>query len=230
MGMRGVGLVCSGVLLAVSLWIEPVMAQVQPPTVGASAQIYDARGVPLAVATFREAPDQTLINLVFADRGLTGNHAIHIHDTGRCDPPNFLSAGAIFNPFGRQHGLLNSDGPMAGDMANLVIGPDGIGGYNTTAPQVKLSPGPASLLRSGGTSIVIFAQGDDDKTQPEGNSGARIACGVIVAGPPSATAAAPIPVPGNLGRPDTSTALIIALVGLLLIGVGVFLRQRRRVS
>jgi superoxide dismutase, Cu-Zn family len=218
---------CLVVLLAAWAWIEPAMAQVQPPAIGASAQIYDARGVPLAIATFREAPDQMLINLVFADRGLTGNHAIHIHDAGRCDPPDFLTAGAIFNPFGKQHGLLNADGPMAGDMANLVIGPDGIAGYNTAAPQVKLSPGPASLLRPGGTSIVIFAQADDDRTQPEGNSGARIACGVIVAGPPNAAGAAPIPAASALGRPDTPTALIIALVGLLLIGVGVFLRQRR---
>jgi superoxide dismutase, Cu-Zn family len=218
---------CLVVLLAAWASIEPAMAQVQPPAIGASAQIYDARGVPLAIATFREAPDQMLINLVFADRGLTGNHAIHIHDAGRCDPPDFLTAGAIFNPFGKQHGLLNADGPMAGDMANLVIGPDGIAGYNTAAPQVKLSPGPASLLRPGGTSIVIFAQADDDRTQPEGNSGARIACGVIVAGPPNAAGAAPIPAASALGRPDTPTALIIALVGLLLIGVGVFLRQRR---
>jgi Cu-Zn family superoxide dismutase len=225
--MRVVGGMCLVAVVVVSLWIEPVMAQVQPPTIGASAQIYDTRGVPLAVATFREAPDQMLINLVFADRSLTGNHAIQIHDTGRCDPPGFLSAGAIFNPFNKQHGLLNPDGPMAGDMANLVIGPDGIAGYNTTAPLVKISTGQAPLLRPGGTSIVIFAQGDDDKTQPEGNSGARIACGVIVAGPPSAAAAVSIPVAGNIARPDSSTALVIALVGVLLIGIGLFLRQRR---
>ncbi|HEX8968711.1 MAG TPA: superoxide dismutase family protein, partial [Chloroflexota bacterium] len=179
-----------GLLLALAglAALGPATAVAQVPPVGASAQLHDAGGRLLATATFRQASDEVLINLVFPDRGaLTGTHGIQIHDVGRCDPPDFSSAGGIFNPTRKQHGLLNPDGPMAGDVPSLVIGPIGVSGYNTTAPLVTLSPGPASLLKPGGTSLIIFAQPDDDLTQPDGQVGARIACGVIVAGAAGAT-------------------------------------------
>ena len=95
---------------------------------------------------------------------------------------------------------------MAGDMPSLVIGPAGLGGYNTSAPLAKLSAGPASLLRPGGTSLVIFAQVDDDQTQPEGNAGARIACGVIVAGDLLGRPAAPIRAPARGRLKPTPTS------------------------
>jgi Cu-Zn family superoxide dismutase len=196
-------------------WPALAAAQVQPPAVGASAQVHDASGRLLATATFREAPDQTLISLAFPDRAaLTGNHGIQIHELGRCEPPEFASAGGIFNPFGKQHGLLTPDGPMAGDIPNLVISSAGLAGYNTSAPLVRLAPGPASLLRQGGTALVIYAQPDDGRTPPEGNAGARIACGVIVAGAAESGT-------------DTSGSLLIGVLGVLLIGAGVFLRRKQ---
>jgi Cu-Zn family superoxide dismutase len=190
--------------------------QGQPPGVGASAQLNDANGRLIATATFREATDQVLINLTFPDRAaLTGTHGIQIHEMGRCDPPNFASAGGIFNPFGKSHGMLNPAGPMAGDVPSLVIGPAGVGVYNTAAPLVKLNAGPAALLRPGGTSLVLFERTDDDLTQPEGNAGARLACGVIVAGAATASSAS-----------DRSSAVLIGGLGIVLIGAGLLLRRR----
>jgi len=216
--------------LLLALW--PALVAAQVPAVGAVAQLRDAKGQSLALATFREAPDGVLISLSFPNpSALTGVHGIQIHAVGSCDPPDFASAGAIFNPFGKQHGLRNPDGPMAGDIPSLTIGPNGVASYNTAAPLVRLSPGPASLLRQGGTALVIFAQTDDDQTQPEGNAGARIACGAIVAGDlaslgstaasgPQRTQAA-----GANGAPDLPTALLIAALGVLLMAAGVILRR-----
>jgi superoxide dismutase, Cu-Zn family len=193
--------------------------------VAASAQIYDPGGRLIATATFREATDQVLINLTFPDRAaLTGTHGIQIHEVGRCDAPNFASAGGIFNPFGKQHGLLNPAGPMAGDIPSLVIGPAGLGVYNTAAPLVKLSSGPAALLRPGGTSLVIFERIDDDMTQPEGNAGARIGCGVIAAGAPAAIGA---PVTSVANSPSGfPSAVLVGGLGIVLIGAGLLLRRR----
>ncbi len=227
--MRHLG--AAALIVWLSVW--PAVAQAQTPPVGASARVRDAGGRVIAEVTFREAPDQVLIALSFPDRTLTGTHAIQIHDIGRCDPPDFASAGAIFNPLGKQHGLLNPDGPMAGDLPSLVIGPAGLSSYNTAAPLVKLASGPASLLKPGGTALVIFAQADDDRTQPEGGAGARLACGVIVQGALPAGGASQNTPPGQTStsasdnQPNTLGALFIALGGFLLIGVGVALRQRR---
>ena len=103
-----------------------------------------------------------------------------MHAVGRCDPPDFVSAGAHFNPTGRKHGRLNPDGAHAGDLPNLVAGASGSGSFDATTQAVTLRSGPTgSLFGEGGTSLVIHAQQDDEKTDPTGNSGARIACGVI---------------------------------------------------
>jgi Cu/Zn superoxide dismutase len=120
----------------------------------------------------------------------------------RCDPPDFATASGIFNPSGKQHGLRNPDGPMAGDLRNLVVGPSGLSNYNTAAARVKLEPGEqAALLKPGGTSLVIYAQTDDDRTQPEGGAGPRIACGVIVAGPSGVLSRHRPRLPRNRRRP-----------------------------
>jgi Cu-Zn family superoxide dismutase len=108
-----------------------------------------------------------------------GRHAFHIHAVGKCEPPDFLSAGAHFNPLGKQHGTKNSAGPHAGDLPHVVVGPDGDAEVNVVAPHVSLGAGPQTLVITGGTALVIHAEPDDDSTDPDGNSGARIACGVI---------------------------------------------------
>jgi Cu-Zn family superoxide dismutase len=229
--LTAISLVLSTLALAQTLIEHPTAeAQIQPPAVGASAQLHDPAGKLIAAATFRELPDEVLINLSFPDRtALTGTHALQIHATGRCDPPDFSSAGPIYNPLSKQHGLLNPDGPMAGDLPSLVIGPAGLATYNTAATLVRLTAGAAPLIRPGGTALVVLAQPDDDQSQPEGNAGARSACGVIVAGA-TATGSFPVAAPGlasTSGRPDFTAALLVGGLGILLIGGGLLLRRRQ---
>jgi Cu-Zn family superoxide dismutase len=98
---------------------------------------------------------------------------------GKCDPPDFKTAGPHFNPDNKKHGVKNPDGPHAGDLSNIEVAADGTVRVTSLAPNVTLGEGPNSLFHDGGTSLVIHAQADDLMTDPSGNSGARIACGVI---------------------------------------------------
>jgi Cu-Zn family superoxide dismutase len=104
---------------------------------------------------------------------------VHIHAVGRCQPPDFASAGGHFNPTGQEHGVLNPRGPHAGDLASVTVGADGRGRLETTTEMVSLLSGPTSILDPDGSALVVHARGDDFRTDPTGNSGDRIACGVI---------------------------------------------------
>jgi superoxide dismutase, Cu-Zn family len=108
-----------------------------------------------------------------------GEHGIHLHATGKCDAPGFASAGGHLNPSAHQHGTLNPSGPHAGDLPNIMIGPDGAG---TLAAQLtgNAADMAVSLFDADGTAIVLHAGPDDYKTDPSGNSGGRIACGVLM--------------------------------------------------
>jgi Cu-Zn family superoxide dismutase len=108
-----------------------------------------------------------------------GEHAIHFHQNPKCDAPDFKSAGPHFNPESKKHGLDNPEGHHAGDMQNFTV--DALGKAKATLENsdVTLGDGPNSLFSNGGTAIVIHAKADDMKTDPSGNSGDRIACGVI---------------------------------------------------
>ena len=112
-----------------------------------------------------------------------GIHGIHVHPIGRCDPPDFNSAGTHWNPTGRQHGLNNPAGPHAGDMPNVTVGANGTLEKTITNTAVTLGAGPNSLFANGGTALVVHAKADDLKTDPAGNAGDRIACGVISKAP-----------------------------------------------
>ncbi len=107
-----------------------------------------------------------------------GTHGAHVHTIGRCDPPDFASAGPHWNPTGAKHGALNPMGPHQGDLPNLIIGADGRGTIGVIIPGASV----AGLLDADGAALVIHAGADDLSTDPSGNSGARIACGVFAAG------------------------------------------------
>jgi superoxide dismutase, Cu-Zn family len=174
-------------------------ALAQVPAVGATADVRDTADRLVATAEIREGRGEVLITIRFpAPPVLSGTHAIHMHEVGRCEPPDFLSAGNIFNPFGKKHGRQNPDGAEVGDLPNVNF-TAGLTAYNTSAPGATLGAGAASLL-SPARSLVIFSGEDDQKSDPEGNSGTRIACGVI------APAAGASGVPAAPGAPAPKIA------------------------
>jgi superoxide dismutase, Cu-Zn family len=108
-----------------------------------------------------------------------GKHGIHVHAVGKCDGPAFTTAGGHLNPDTKKHGKDNPDGPHAGDLLMIEAKADGTAKATLLDTMVTLGDGPNSVFHEGGTSIVIHEKEDDYKTDPAGNSGARIACGVI---------------------------------------------------
>jgi Cu-Zn family superoxide dismutase len=108
-----------------------------------------------------------------------GVHALHFHGKAQCDPPDFKSAGPHFNPDGKKHGLENPEGHHAGDMNNFTVNAGGSAKFKVLNKDVTLGDDSHSLFSNGGTALVIHAKPDDMKTDPAGNAGDRIACGVI---------------------------------------------------
>jgi Cu-Zn family superoxide dismutase len=147
--------------------------------VSATADLKNATGQSVGVATLTELSGT--VRIVVDVKGLPpGPKALHIHAVGKCEGPQFTSAGGHFNPGKKEHGLLNPQGPHAGDLPNMTIMADGSGRMETATDRVSLGVGPTALLDDDGSAIVIHAAPDDFKTDPTGNSGSRIACGVIV--------------------------------------------------
>jgi Cu-Zn family superoxide dismutase len=160
------------VLAAVTMFASSAYAET------ATADLKDAQGKAVGTATLTQTEQGVLIAL--SVKGLpAGEHAFHVHAVGKCEPP-FDSAGGHFNPGGKKHGMMSAEGEHAGDMPNLHIPANGELSVEVVNAAVTLEKGkPNSLFGPNGTALVIHAGQDDYKTDPTGNAGGRIACGVV---------------------------------------------------
>ena len=150
------------------------------PQGGAPMALVDSAG--RAVGTVRAWQTAGGVTFRLDATGLPhGIHGVHVHTIGRCDPPGFDSAGPHWNPAARKHGTNNPAGPHAGDLPNVEVAANGVLGAAVTLPGASLTAaGPAGvLLDADGAALVLHAAADDYRTDPSGNSGARIACAVI---------------------------------------------------
>ena len=143
-----------------------------------TVRLTTAQGQAAGMAIIKSASHGVIVQLK-AKNLPAGEHGIHFHQNAKCDPPDFKTAGPHFNPDGKKHGLKNPEGHHAGDMKNLTVTANGTARTTIVDDDVNLGDDSHSLFSNGGTSLVIHAKPDDMKTDPTGNSGDRIACGVI---------------------------------------------------
>lgn len=156
------------------------VVQSAPARSVAHADLSDASGQPVGSATLTQTPHGVLISAQFHDLP-PGQHGFHIHAVGECTPP-FTSAGGHLNPAGKQHGIENPAGMHAGDMPNITVPESGTIRFEVLNTLTSLSEGINPILDDDGAALMIHAGADDYKSDPAGNAGARIACGVITRG------------------------------------------------
>ena len=155
-------------------------AQEAKPVKEIKTTLTNSGGQPAGTAIFKQVKGGVEVKISLQDIPF-GDHGVHIHQNAVCEGPDFKSAGGHFNPDGKQHGFQNPMGHHAGDTpSNVSVGEDHRGSAKWLLTAVTLQPGvPNSLLSNGGTSIIVHEHADDMRTDPSGNSGNRIACGVI---------------------------------------------------
>ena len=167
---------CAAALL---LAVAVAMSAAGQQRKAATADVKNATGQSVGAAKFKEANGSVEMSVKVMNLP-AGVHAIHVHEKGACDAPDYKTAGGHFNPAKKQHGLQNPQGHHAGDMPNLTVNAKGKGTFKATLHGATLAgSGDNSMFHQGGTSLVIHEKEDDLKTDPAGNAGARIACGLI---------------------------------------------------
>ena len=169
--LKWLGTIASAALLATGLAL-PAAAET------GKAALQDKSGKDVGSVELSQTPAGVLLKLSL--KGLpAGAHAVHIHAVGKCEPPSFESAGPHFNPANTKHGMLSGQG-HAGDMPNLHVPPNGELSIEILNAAITLEKGkPNSVFHPGGTAVVVHEGVDDYKSDPAGNAGARLACGVI---------------------------------------------------
>jgi Cu-Zn family superoxide dismutase len=169
------------ILIAIAglLWFSTAVRLAAAPK-SAHAEIVNARGAKIGSAKITLTSDGVKI-AVKVSQLTPGEHGIHIHTVGKCEGPAFTSAGGHFNPTNAHHGVHNAQEPHPhlGDLMNLVVDTNGKANASFIANGVTLGDGANSLFHEGGTALVIHAKADNLMSDPSGNSGDRIACGVI---------------------------------------------------
>ena len=179
--MKPLPIAITGLLVCSAGFAQERIDSESRPTAGAA--LADSQGRAVGQALLQQTPHGVLFKLELKN-ATPGIHGLHMHDVGRCDPPTFESAGGHFNPARREHGFFNSNGPHAGDLPNIAVPNSTEHALEFFLTDLTIEPGPHSLMDGNGTAVVIHARPDDYSSDPAGESGDRLACGVLARSEP----------------------------------------------